>query len=729
MDRLGPVGLGAVLGAWTGAIASPEAALAVLCLALGLALALLHLRRDSSAAFLLAGLAIGALSVATQPAGPRLRGPVSVIGVVSLLEGGKGALVHTSRFKPLRGDWSPTRGQIRVRFPASPPPVGTPVLLFGEASAPHHQALPGATGGWIIDELAALRTTLVATLASTIDRAPPPTPLRPLPGLLHALATGDRSQVEPALVQSMRDTGTAHLLAISGFHVGTIALVAGWIGHRLAALRALHDPYGVPAHPGRLAATAAAVLFTISVGAPVSAVRACLMVGLVAFATATGRRINGPAILGAAAIPLVVHGPAVVATVSFQLSFGAVLGLLTWGSVIDRYLPPDLPWWVDSPLRAAWVSVAATLGTLPGSAWWFQSLSLTSPLANVLTMPLASFVLVPTAMIGAWVPGPIGDGAVWIGAQGITLMEAILTPLALPPTRPAIGPIGALGLFAALATAREPRLGFVMGLLLLGLRARPCDRTVLTFLDVGQGDAIVVQHPDGRTDLYDTGTAWSGAPNWLRREGLYRIDRLVLTHADADHAGAAPEILSSFAVGALYTPHLADDDPARLAAQAAGVPIVTHPDWRLFPTEPVELDDNTASAVVPVLTEHGSVLLTGDVPGEAEQALAPSLPPFDVLKLAHHGSATSTTDALLTATLPRLAIAQLGWNNRYGHPARSVRRRLLHHHVPLLRTDLHGTIQLELGANGVRVRHWLPRAGWSSWTAVPEPKRPAAPTT
>jgi competence protein ComEC len=727
MDRMGPVGVGIVMGAvassrWS---AAPEGWVALLCLALGLALALVNGRRDPSPGFLLAGLAIGGLAVATLPLGPRLRGPVSVVGVVSLVEGGRSAIVEASRTRPLGGDWSTTAGRLRVRFPDRAPPVGTPVLVFGMAGEPHHAAMPGSPGGWWTDDLARLRTTLQATLGAPLDTAPQPGPLRPMPGLLYALATGDVSQVEPELVQILRDTGTAHLLSVSGFHVGAVALIAGTIGHRLAALRALRDPVGVSIWPGRLAAVAASILFTIVVGAPVAAIRACLMACLVAFASATGRRVVSEAVLGAAAVAMVVPEPAVVATISFQLSFGALLGMITWGPVLDRYLPPDSPWWIDASARAGWVSVTATLGTLPGSAWWFQSLSISSPLANLLSMPLASFVLVPAAMLGTWMPGPIGDAAVWVGAYGVDLLELTLAPMAIEPLHPAVGPIGALGLYAVLATARHPSLGMAILLVTLGLRARPCDRTVITFLDVGQGDAIVVQHGDGRVDLVDAGTAWSGTATWLRREGLYRIDQLVLTHPDRDHAGGTVEILRSLRVGALLTPHLDAEEPPRLAAEAAGVPIDTGTSWRLWPFEPISEADNATSAVVQVETAVGSVLLTGDIDREVEQILSPLLGPVDVLKLAHHGSASSTSAELLEAIRPRLAVAQVGWNNRYGHPSPWVRRRLAEAGAPLLRTDLHGTVQVALDPTGVRVRTWRPRIGWSAW--APLPPRTVAP--
>ena len=329
----------------------------------------------------------------------------------------------------------------------TPPPLGSHIAAFGLADAPRSPAMPGAPSPALTDARARIRTTLRARTAHALSPPPPAKPKRDVPGLLRALSQGDRSRLSPELIRTLRLTGTAHLLAISGFHVGTIAAVAAWLARRLTATWALLDPAGPPEHLGHVAAVVAATLFTWSVGAPVSAQRACAMVALVAWAHRTGRAHDGLSILGLVATSMVCFDPSVVTRVSFQLSFGAVWGLLTWGPAFERLVPPDLPTPISLMLRGMLTSIAATIGTLPASAWWFQQLSPTSPLANLLAMPLASLVLVPSAMLATWAPDPLGPLAIWVGDAATTLLQAMLDPLAITPLAPAVAEPGALALF------------------------------------------------------------------------------------------------------------------------------------------------------------------------------------------------------------------------------------------------------------------------------------------
>jgi len=416
-----------------------------------------------------------------------------------------------------------------------------------------------------------------------------------------------------------------------------------------------------------------------------------------------------------------VVDPAAVAGPSFQLSFGAVLGLVTWGPVGVAYLRG--PWWVRRMGEGLWISIAATIGTLPPAAWWFQAVAPGSPVANLIAMPWTALVLAPCAFAAAYLPGWPGDGAAWVGAWAADTLLWALGQLVVSPWRPAVGPAGALGLCALYALATRPWLAAGWTTCVLGLTPVPVGHTEVTFADVGQGAATLVRFGDGRRWLIDGGRRWPGVDAWLRRVGVRHLHRVVLSHPDDDHAGGLVAVLDTLRVDAL---HVAGTPPEALARMAGerGVPVVDDPRSRWHPQDPSRWEDNDRSVVITVEGGALDLLMPGDVEAPAEAVLAGRVGPHAILALPHHGSSTSTTAALLDAVSPGLAVAQAGRDNRFGHPHRSVQGRLARRGVRLLRTDVLGTVRLRIGAEGVGIEAW--RAGWGwralrSWRPAPRP--------
>ncbi|MCB9764190.1 MAG: ComEC/Rec2 family competence protein [Alphaproteobacteria bacterium] len=696
------------------------------------------LGRRSRAAWL--AIAVGAFLLGCarpglNPPGPTLQGMVSVEGVVRAVVGRQAELALS------RVGQEPARGRVAVAFPEQAPPPGTRVAVFGAARPPWEVALPGEPDPTVALALSGVRSAVVARQVVVFGSArAPPTPFqgRRNRGLLRALALGDRAGVDEPTRALLRSTGTSHLLAISGLHLGMVAAMASGLCAALLRPLALVWPYGGLRWPAALVGAAASVAFGAAVGWPVSAQRAAWMLAGALAGSATGRGVRPWNLLGIAAGAVALAEPAAVCSLGFQLSFGAVVGLLCVSPRLERYLPLDTPWLLRAPARSLAATVGATVGTLPASAWVFQALPLGAPLANVVAIPLVSGVVLPAALLGARgvnLAGAVAD-------RGLDLLLAWLAWVEGPVVHPAVGPAGAALLALVPLMARRPGVALWLVLMALGLRSAPAGVLEVTFLAVGQGDAALVSLPGGQRVLVDGGPPGRRVLGWLRRQGVTRLDELALSHAHPDHMGGLEPVLAELEVGALRLPRAprADEPDFRdlwALARQRGVPRLGPQDplppgiTALHPSPGFLAEHPTAglnehSLVLRVAYGAHSVLLTGDIERRAEAALSPQLQPVTVLKVPHHGSTTSTSPALLGALHPQLAVISCGRENRFGHPRVEVLGRLRGARV--LRTDLHGTVQLRSDGVDLMLRLWRPGQGWRPWTpAASPPTRPRPP--
>jgi competence protein ComEC len=570
--------------------------------------------------------------------------------------------------------------------------------------------------------------------------------------LVEALVLARKESLPPALRESFARAGTAHLLAISGFHVGVVAglllLAGGWVGLPYAT-RFLLGSAGVWGY----------VLF---IGLPDAALRAALILTVLALGRSWGRAVAPLGVLASAFLWFLVTDPGALLRPGFQLSFAGALGLVSWARPLSRRLSegpgPRLP-----PVLASGVAagVSATLATLPIVAWHFGRVSvvgipltlLVAPLvalaipgiflslfASTLNPHLGAFLAIGveatvTAFSGVveWA-GALPFASVWVSRPGVMAgCAGVAAAMALARVRPALSPGGRRTILL---------VGACSGVLLWPVAAGVAGRGVLELvvLDVGQGDALLLRSPRGRWILVDAGPKSesfdAGARivlPYLRRRGVRNLDLLILTHPDMDHVGGAGAILREFPVRGVLDPGMAVGTEVFLdaleGARENGVPwavgtagdsldldgIALRVLWpRRAEIEPdsepdLELVDllaeegaNGASVVLEIRYGDFAALLTGDAPAAVEEEILPRVlsPGVRVIKVGHHGSRSSTSPELLERISPDLAVISVGRRNRYGHPHDEVLRRLESEGVRILRTDRNGIVSIRAREDG-----------------------------
>jgi competence protein ComEC len=566
--------------------------------------------------------------------------------------------------------------------------------------------------------------------------------------LLRGFVLGEDDRIDAATVDDFKRSGLAHLLAVSGENVILLALLAMPL---LALL-------GIPVHARLLCVLALIAIYVPVTGAGPSIQRAGVMGAAGVVAALAGRpRSRWYAILLAAFVTLAIN-PRASGDAGWQLSFAAVIGILLWaGPIRDRLLGPpghrgdrERLGWRRALGEGAGVTIAATLSTAPLMAHDFGAVSLASVPANLLALPAVAPLMwlgMLAALVGQlpWLPvQPLTGLAGLLAAYVAQVARWLGSPGWATASVPLAGVAGVLAAYIALALALWVVLGWarrrtglrspparprtlllaicvgVSGLAIIGLRwsggtaAKPAAGLRVVVLDVGQGDAILLDPADGEPVLVDGGPPGADLRRQLEDDGVSRLAAAVVTHDQSDHAGGIAELLGSFPVHRLLYgergPDLIRD------ARSAGVramPIaegsevdsgslrieVLWPPRALLEGSPPN-DLNQAALVLLARWRRFDMLLTADAEAESVPIDAG---PIDVLKVAHHGSDDAGLDALLDRSVPRLAVISVGADNPYGHPSAATLATLAEHQIPTLRTDERGEVTIDVRRGGWRV--------------------------
>ncbi len=560
--------------------------------------------------------------------------------------------------------------------------------------------------------LAAYRETLGTGIATLLSG-------HPMTGLVTALANGDDRAVHSEQWQVLRRTGTAHLVAISGMQVSLVAgmvfFLARWLWSR-PGYTVLHLP---APQAGASAAVLAGRGYVARAGSSRPTQRALIMLVVILAGTLVRRRVMPSTGLAAALLLVLWVDPLSVMASGFWLSFLAVAAILYVTHGGTTLLPVGrLRQWG----RIQW---AVTLGLAPVLLALFQQASLSSPLANLIAIPVIDLVVVPLTLAGvlglALSPEWLGSGLFQAAAGTLSGLWTVLQALAdLPHSvwaqhAPPPWTLGAalVGVLVLLAPQGWPGrwLGVVWLLPLFLARPPPPAPGVVEFalLDVGQGLAAVVRTRH-HTLVYDTGPRFSAqfdagravlAP-YLRQRGVGRVDELVVSHGDNDHIGGAASLREEIPVGRVLS-----SVPRRLEGAQ---PCIAPREWTwdgvrfalVHPTDPGRRH-NDSSCVLHIQSPYGSLLLPGDIEHAAEARLVEAQGAAlraDVLVAPHHGSKTSSTADFLARVQPRVVLFPVGYRNRYHHPHPLVRERYAQRTGQLYDSPRHGAVEIHFGPAG-----------------------------
>lgn len=539
----------------------------------------------------------------------------------------------------------------------------------------------------------------------------------PEKGILLALLVGDTSMVDKQHWGEMLKTGTNHLIAISGLHLGFFAIVGFFIGTMIGRLLQLLWRSCPAMYVGYLLAIGFALCYSIIAGLNIPTLRTLIMLAVVQWALLWRRSFRGRDTLLLALVLVLLYDPLAAFDIGFWLSFGALSLLLFCfaGRVVLRQNSSHVSaalYHFNAFIKSQWVMF---IGLLVPLVVLVHSLTFLAPPANFIAIPLVTFFVVPCLIFAAllhFFPGAIStllerfflhcaEGGLALLHQWLdyllNLSSGKLTPLVT--INPWAVAIAAIGAFLVL----QPRglgnrwLGMLAICFALMIPQRKLPALQMLVFDVGQGTAVLLRTPHHQL-LYDTGPVYTEHFDagsavlvpYLQSQGLGRVDRVVVSHSDSDHAGGLPGLLAATQVDLLL---LGEPEKYQAAAPPFVSPAfpVANPSlescheaepWQWdkvtfsFLTWPINPSDkaNNHSCVLMVEYQGHRILLAGDIEKEVEYKLLQqqSLEPVTIVLAPHHGSRSSSTAAFVARTSPELVIYSAGYRNQHGHPHRDT---------------------------------------------------------
>lgn len=566
-------------------------------------------------------------------------------------------------------------------------------------------------------------------------------------GFLKGIIFGYRADIPPDVKQSFLDTGTIHILAVSGSNVAFVAFMFfSLFGFFRLSRRAVGG-----------AAIAGLIAYMLVTGSSPSVVRATIMAIVILCGTLFERKADIYNSISVAAMILLLWNTNTLFDVGFQLSFSAVISIVYFYPRLElliKKIPERFEEMkaVDMILKLFAVSLAAQLGTIPFTAYYFNRVSIISLIANIPVVPISGlntfigFAEVVFYSISPWIAklyAASNDFLVWF-LLGFVKHAASVSFAYVETWH--VSSVLAMGYYVAvLGVFNIHRVRVRAWILILFLAvgnvvlfsdlwARAHKKLTVTMIDIGQGDAILLECPNGKRILVDTGPLsmrFDAGERiimpFLKRQGNKKIDYLLITHAHNDHYGGARSILQSIDVDTLVINYndsdnqqvkeilqVAQEENVGLKTVYSGNQIPIDPNVRMYVLSPqwnrtAEKNLNNTSIVLKVIFGNASMLLVGDAEAKIEHKLIQRYKEFlssDILKVGHHGSLSSTSEEFLNIVHPQKALISVGNHNKFRHPSSFTIRRLMAHAVEIERTDKSGAIILKNDGNQWVQRVW-----------------------
>ena len=542
-------------------------------------------------------------------------------------------------------------------------------------------------------------------------------------GLIIGLALGDRSFIRPEERKVLLRTGTNHLLAISGLHIGLVAGLFYFLARRFWSLCG-SLPLNLAAHRfSALAAITGACAYGLLAGMSIPTQRSMIMVIVIMLSMFNYQRYAFSTVLSIAMLLVLINDPFAVLASGFWLSFSA-MALIAYGMMnrvgINRFL-----WRWSRP------QYIVAIGLVPLLMFRFQQLALPGLVANLVAIPWTSMVIVPLVLAGlimSPVSAKVGHVLFSTSQTALELLWLLLEQLAKPgfaiwqhPTPPI--PVFAAALVGVVILL-QPRglpsrwLGIIWILpLFFPVRGHPAQNEFwLTLLDVGQGLSAVV-HTRQHTLVYDTGPRFNATFNagyavvlpYLRQMNIGQLDMLVISHGDNDHIGGSTDILATYPQTTVLTSVPGKINSLHVSKCSAG----QHWTWdgisfaMLHPAPRTESGTNNASCVLRISRGGQSVLLTGDIEQGAERQLVDRYGrqlSARVLVAPHHGSKTSSSREFIHTVQPELVLFPVGYRNRFRFPNKDIIERYAQEGVKQYDTARHGAMLIKFNQTGMTVK-------------------------
>tara|TARA_R110001583_G_scaffold177418_2_gene332537 strand:+ start:43596 stop:45875 length:2280 start_codon:yes stop_codon:yes gene_type:complete len=552
-------------------------------------------------------------------------------------------------------------------------------------------------------------------------------------GLIQGLTTGIRDNISLAQWQTLRLSGTNHLLAISGLHIGLAAAIGFFCMRWLWSRRAKNLLLLPAIEAAAIAGFFAAFFYAALAGFAIPTQRALIMVTTVMIAVLIRRPIAPSYVLAFSLLLVLIWDPFAVLSAGFWLSFSAVAIILFTSQ--NRFPSPRWQWLKIHTLIA--------FGLTPLLLLFFMQTSLIAPVANIIAVPFISLIIVPILLLASlmlWLFEPIGAALLQLADSLLTLFWPLLDYLAaLPFSHWTVANLPfyyylavVIGTLLCLSPRGFPAkwLGIIaLSPLFLFHSNRPEQGEFwFTLLDVGQGLASVVQTKD-HTLVFDAGPKYSASFDagtaiiepFLQQQGINSIDTLIISHADNDHIGGAKPLMKNITVKTLLT-----SVPTHKLSNA--LPCLAGQSWQwdhvsftmLYPAKEDEGSENNLSCVLKVSNTAGSVLLTGDIEKQAEEQLIlryGNALHTTILVAPHHGSKTSSSTSFIETVQPDVVLFPVGYHNRYHFPAKTITERYHDRQISQYNTADHGAIKYEMGIDIVSVPHLYRQQAKTIWSA------------